>query len=130
VFIYDIFRHKLNLMEKNIRKYGHHTNSEKDADKIKKCVILLDRLVEDKYHDNAYKDYYKKWGEAHLEWIDIDNSDLTQAKITHPNVKNSKDRKQERKEFKICMEHEAYLREQDLDLLFETMRKHIQCWWD
>jgi len=130
VYIYDIFRHKLDLMEKNIRKYGNHVDAEKDSDKIKICVNLLDRLLKDKYHNNAYKDYYKKWGETQIEWGDENKSGSSLVKITHPNVKTDKDKKEERKHYKRCMDHEQYLKEQDLDLLFKTMRKHIQKWWD
>ena len=50
-FLYPILRKKLSLMEEGFRKHGHSVNSEKDADNIKKCVLLLDRLINDDYID-------------------------------------------------------------------------------
>jgi hypothetical protein len=50
-FLYPILRKKLELMEKNFRLHGCHLNNEKDAFKMKKCVLLLDRLINDAYID-------------------------------------------------------------------------------
>jgi hypothetical protein len=50
-FLYYILRFKLDDMEKNFRKHGHGTNSKKDADNMKKCKLLLDRLSNDAYID-------------------------------------------------------------------------------
>ncbi len=56
-FLYSILRFKLSLMEKGFRTYGISTRSEQDADNIKKCKLLLDRLTND-----AYIDYEGKRG--------------------------------------------------------------------
>ena len=32
--------------------------------------------------------------------------------------------------FKTAIDHEDYLKKQDIDLLFNLMKKHIQTWWD
>jgi len=120
VFIYEIFRHKLHLTEQYIRKYGHHTNNISDANRIRKCVLLLDRLINEDYHDNVFSSHYEKWGEL----------ELTDKGISYPNVKTEEDEKKEREERKIKYEKENKLREQDLDMLFSIMRKHIQSWWD
>ena len=50
-FLFSILRFKLSLMEKGFRKYGVSTRSEQDADNIKKCEVLLDRLINDAYID-------------------------------------------------------------------------------
>lgn len=130
-FIYAVLRHKLHLTEQLIRHHGHHLYHVKDADKIKVCVDLLDRLMKDEYHEMAFKDHEKKWGEMELNFKDAaDHPGMHEAVITHPNVKTDEDKKAERKDFKIASEHEAALRENDLDFLFKMMRKHIQSWWD
>ena len=130
-FIYMILKYKLHLMEKNIRNYGHHVRAEQDADKIKICVNLLDRLIKDEYHDNAFKSHYKKWGDAKMSFHDLkDEPGLCQLKIDYPNVKTEEDKKEQSKGFRICSVLEQNLKEQDLDLLFKLMRKHIQGWWD
>ena len=38
--------------------------------------------------------------------------------------------KLERKQFKTAAEMENHLRQQDIDMLFDLMKKHIQTWWD
>lgn len=130
-FIYTMLHKKLSLMEYSIRKHGHHTNADKDADKIKKCVLLLDRLMKDDYHEIAFKRHYEKWGEPQMNWKDTkEGSDLVQLCIIHEGVKTEEDKKQERKQFKTAAEMENHLRQQDIDMLFDQMKKHIQTWWD
>jgi len=130
-FIYKVFRYKLHLTEQLIRNNGHHLYHIKDADKIKICVNLLDRLMKDEYHEMTFKNHDKKWGESKFDWIEAkEYPNMTELKITYPNVKTDKDKENEKKDFQRCSKHEAALREQDLDLLFTNMRKHIQGWWD
>lgn len=129
-FIYEIFHKKLSLMEHHIRNYGYHVRAEQDADNIKTCVLLLKRLKDDEYHENAFKQHYEKWGEPKFEWRESDRPDLSELHISHDNVKTEEDKKRERKDFKIACEREDHLKQQDLDLLFNLMRKHIQTWWD
>jgi hypothetical protein len=88
-FLYTLLRFKLILMERGFRKWGHSVAAEKDAKKIKTCVLLLDRLIKDDY-------------------------------ITYNRGDNI------RKSF----EEEQKMVEQDLNLLFEMLRKNIRTWWD
>ena len=130
-FIYVVLRHKLHLMEKNIRLYGHHTKHIQDADNIKKCVLLLDRLINDDYHENVYKHHDKKWGDA--DFIFTDSTDYPQCSkldIKYPNAKTKEDEELQSKEHKLLMKKPQELLEQDLELLFKLMRKNIQTWWD
>jgi hypothetical protein len=130
-YIYGIFRKKLHLTEQFIRHNGIHVNNIDDADKMKICVDLLDRIMKDEYHKSAFKQHEKKWGKADLQWEDIDDEKgYSKLNIIHPNVKTDEDKESERKDFRRSSKHEADLREQDLDLLFKMMRKHIQSWWD
>jgi len=130
-FIYMMLRNKLKNQEQYIRKYGIHLYAERDADNMKVCILLLDRLIEDNYHVMAFKRHDEKWGEANMTWPDYDaKPGYSILKIDRPNVNTEKEKAQERKEFRTCSKHEGYLIQQDLDLLFKTMRKHIQAWWD
>ena len=130
IYIYTILHKKLSLTEKYLRYNGMHTRAEKDADDIKTCILLLKRLLEDNYHETAFKRHYEKWGSPDLRLIDCKDSTCKQIHIHYDNVITDNDKEKERKEFNSAYEHETYLREQDLDLLFKTMRKHIQGWWD
>ena len=131
IFIYQILRHKLHLTEQLIRNHGHHVNHIEDANKIKTCVLLLDRLIKDDYHDNVYKEHYKKWGHPEMVFTDsTDYPDCSVVNIKYPNVRSKEDREKENKSFKLNIEKEQKMKDQDLDLLFKLMRKHIQSWWD
>ena len=130
-FIYVTLRHKLHLTEQLIRNHGHHTKHIQDANTIKVCINLLDRLMKDEYHENAFKRHDEKWGEPEFRWEDCeDKPDLCELHIDRDKVESNEDKTKERKEFRIASNHEATLREQDLDMLFKLMRKNIQTWWD
>ncbi len=130
-YIYVIIRHKLHLTEQLTRNYGHHLYHIKDAEKIKKCVILLDRLIEDEYHENVYKHFDEKWGQSEFNFTDsTEYPDCQRLHITYPNVITKEDEKLQEKQNKLLMHKPEEMKKQDLDLLFKTMRKHIQTWWD
>jgi len=56
-YIYEIFKHKLHLTEQFIRHNGIHVNNVKDADEIMVCVNALNNLIEDNYHEEAFRKY-------------------------------------------------------------------------
>ena len=123
-FIFVILRYKLYLTEQFIRKYGCHVHNERDADEIKVCINLLDRIIKDEYHENVFKDHYKKWGEPKMEF------EGNVLNITHPKAITDKDKKQERKEFRRIMDKPEQMKKQDIDYLFKLMARNIQGWWD
>ena len=128
-YLYVILQHKLKRMEKLHINYGHAMSSEQIAAQIRRCLILLDRLIKDEYDENALKKYYKKWGKSKFDWISIDDEYST-LKITNKNVKTKKDKKQETKEFRRAINHERKMRKQDVDYLFKYIGKHVEGWWD
>jgi predicted O-linked N-acetylglucosamine transferase (SPINDLY family) len=118
-------------MEKHIREHGHHLYHLRDAKQIKIAILLLERIMKDEYHENVFKYHREKWGDPDFNWIDIpDQPDFVELKITRPKVLTKKDKEQERKEFRRLSEKEAKQKKQDIDFLFNHMRKHIQGWWD
>lgn len=129
-FLYEMLRFKLSIMERKIRKHGIHLNAHDDADQIKLCVSLLDRLIDDDYHENAFKNHDKKWGEGVINWAPVEGTDLLSMDCSRPNVNTPEEKKKEGKEWKVCMDHIEPMIKQDLETLFNTMRKHIRHWWD
>ena len=109
VFLLDILHKKLSLMEKFFREYGIHVGTEKDADNIKLAILLLDRIRKDDYIKSAFKLYEEKYGE-----------------ISFKSFSSEK----EKDCFTQCIDKETYLMNQDLDMLFSHLRKHIREWWD
>ena len=130
-FIYTVLRHKLHLTEQHIRHHDIHTHAQRDAEQIKLCVLLLDRLIADNYHEMAFKKVDEKWGDLELSSTPCeDRPGLHAVHITRPNIITEEDEKQERKEFKRAIDHERYLKDQDKRMLFQMMEKYIEGWWD
>jgi hypothetical protein len=131
IFIYKIFRHKLYLQQKHIRTHDNHLSAKSDADKIMICVHLLDRLINDEYHEMAMKHHDAKWGDGKMEFTEYaDDPNLHKLNIVYDNVHTEEDEAKEEKDFKRAMEHEKYLRDQDKNMLFDMMKKYIEGWWD
>jgi hypothetical protein len=136
-FIWAMLHRKLVIMEKHIRNHSHHLHRKRDADQIKIAVILLKRLLDNNYHDNVFRNHDKKWGESHFNWketnefySDTHKEKLYSLDITRDNANTEKEKKQERKEFRILSKKVAEVEQQDINYLFEYMAKHIQGWWD
>jgi Holliday junction resolvase-like predicted endonuclease len=100
-------------------------NSHLYTKKMKLCVMLLNRIIDDNYLFNVYKYHDEKWGDLDMIFND-DNS----IHIYRPKVITEEDKIQERKEDKILRKREDYLQKQDINFLFDTMKKHILTWWD
>jgi len=129
-FIWVILHKKLELMEKEIRNNGHHVNHIRDAEQIKLCVNLLKRLIDDDYHENVFKNHDKKWGQSHMKWEPTKDPELTSLHIIRDNANTDEEKEQETKEFRILGSKVEQLKQQDINYLFDYMKKHIQCWWD
>ena len=129
-FLYIILQFKLSNMERYLRKYGHSINSEKDADRIKTCTILLKRLLDDEYHDMVFKKHNEKWGELNFHWVETNDDKYSKLETERQNVVTEKDKKMERNEYNNLIQVENNLRQQDIEYLFETIKKYHQGWWD
>jgi len=130
IFLFEILRFKISNMERNFRKYGHHEGSEKDADNMSKCVEVLHRLIEEDYSEEAFGEHDKKWGEASFKLTDSDKKGFKQLLVERPNIKTKEDEEQERKEYRYCLKEEERLIKQDIDYLFDMLKKHVRGWWD
>jgi hypothetical protein len=129
-FIWIILHKKLELMEREIRINGHHTNNKRDANQIKLCVNLIKRLMDDNYHENVFIHHDIKWGETHMVWNKTDKPGESSLEIKRDNVKTKEDKLEERKQFRILSTNVEKQKQQDIEYLFNYMAKHIQCWWD
>ncbi|MBF0224674.1 MAG: hypothetical protein HQK76_04385 [Desulfobacterales bacterium] len=112
-------------MEDHFRNHGVCVDSERFADQIKVCILLLDRLIESNYYDISFKNHNKKWGDLELSFLDNNK-----CNIFRPKVITEEDKIKEEKESKICCEKESNLEKQDRDYLFKMLYKHLPTWWD
>ena len=86
---------------------GSFVGSEKEVKKIKKCELLIDRILEDDYISNPRHDEL------------LNASEKLTPQGWRPRY--------------IREKHNEWLteyRQQDLDMLFDIMRKNIKAWWN
>ena len=129
-FIFKILHKKLSHVENYTRKYGNHTLAERDADKIRVCRLLLDRILKDDYDEMTFKNHDKKWGELKISYGEPDRLGYKTIDITRENAKTLKEKEQESKESSRLYKHSDMLHRQDIKYLFKMMNKHILCWWN
>lgn len=128
-YIPILLRKKLIMMEHFFRNHGYHLHANKDADKMKKCILLIDRILKDEYHETAFKKHDEKWGE--VKFIRHKDADgLENVELRHKNIKTKEDKEKHHKEVTACMNREDILKKQDLYMLFDTLKKNIDSWWD
>jgi hypothetical protein len=127
-FLFRIMRHKLNLMYKDMNKYSHHLYVDDYLKTINKCILILDRLIDQEYSDNALYFHDKKWGEIKINTIPY-NDEYVKLDVYRPIARQKELEEQEIKEFQKWMKHSNYMEKQDIEFLFNTMKKHIRNWW-
>ena len=102
----DIKQHK----QRNII-LSQHNNLKKCAllddiiSQMEFCIKILNRIICDEYVKNAFFPFDKKY----------------------PNW--AKDKKYDKKLFRDCFSKAKKQKQQDIDLFFEYLSKHIQNWW-
>jgi hypothetical protein len=130
-FLYEIIQFKLKKMADYQKKHGMCVDSNKYAKQMEMCVNLLARITSNKYLNMTMKEHNKKWGERKTVFTPCkDHTNLLKLDFIVEKVRTEEEKTQERKELKKCHERANYLKNQDLDMLFQTMRKYIEGWWD
>jgi len=122
-FFLKIMKTKLEIMLNNWEDEDVYVGQEKDKEKMKICIYLLNRLISENYDDNAFYFHNKKWGKLRY------NESNFFPMLTRSKIRTKEDAEQERKEFQRLMFHEDYLINQDLDYLFKLLKRHLRKWW-
>lgn len=118
-FLYEILHFKLKNMEKFFSSdKTYSVVSPKNAKQIKIARILLGRLLECDYLENAMMFYNKKYGNQTIMNIDDDG------------VVKWVDNKKMIEEFRKCGSHSDFMEIQDNNYLFDLLKKHAHRWWD
>lgn len=121
IFLLEVIRFKLKSMEEFFNsKYAMSMNSNKRAEEIHKCILILNRIIDDDYIEIAFKHHNKKWGELNFK----------NNKFSCPNANTEEEIKQEHKERFRLYKHSDILLDQDIDYFFKLLRKHFRSWWD
>jgi hypothetical protein len=134
--IYRILEHKLRRMARMNKERGQTFHSDRKWKQMLMCAHLLKRIREENYREYEYNRWKEKWGESSCpvcgEWMckcfPVKGG---YAWVNVPeNVKTARDDKFESLELRAIFKLKEKDIEEDLDLLFNTMRKRIRGWWD
>lgn len=104
---YLVLKDNLTYLSNSIDKYGHHLHKDKDVKKIRVCIKLIDRLLEDDY----------------LKMDLIPESNLFNCDFI-PQYFLPKGK------FKGLNKIGENIKKQDRELLFKMLNKHLHSWWD
>jgi hypothetical protein len=117
-------------MEKNIREADIHVDAASDADKILICINCLDRLIKDEYQEIAFKEHEEKWGRLLWDSKKDEKRSVYHLNIYREKVLTPEEKEQEIEESKRCWEFAETMKHNDLETLFEIMKKESLGWWD
>lgn len=134
-FLIALIHLKLKRMENYHRKYGTSVNSDKIADTIKITKILADRLHNKDYTSNSLEFFERKYGENYskYEFTPIIRKNITfyrTVKVKTDSNMTDKEFERAKKEESNCFDHSEYMRKQDIEYLFNYMKKYLTKWWD
>lgn len=129
-WIFVLLRRKLQLMSKNFEKWNRYEGVEKDVKKMRFCIKIIDRLIEDDYFDPK-GELEKKWGKHNLfNYLNGEDKDLNDNLLLRERVKNREDEELYNKELMKHINIEEFKKKRDLRLLFKTLEFNIENWWD
>lgn len=122
------------IMEKKLRydadhymKYHVAVGGERRAKQMLTCAILCKRLASDDYKTpwdaGARESSWRMWNYM------VGNVKKVGSLIIHTSEGYVEDPKLSR-EFRWATEREDEMKQQDRDLLFKIMKKHLFYWWD
>lgn len=128
IFLLILIHKKLDNMQKFFTDDSWVRKDDKAIlQRIKTTKLLLQRIIDDNYLENALVDYEKKYkidyNFSQDEYILKSNTDNIKF-VTYMSKKDTRTEKQ-RKEYLKCSKHSVKMQKQDLDLVFKYLRKNI-----
>lgn len=108
-YLYFMMREKLRHDRGMYKKYSLNLHSQDQINSMKRCILVLDRIINDNYFDNALYFYEKE----HPDWYGDITRDIP-----------------DRKWFRRCSDKASKQRQQDIDYLWSLVGKYSKSWWD
>lgn len=124
-YLYSVMHKKLLLMEKfHNSNHTWSSTAKSTAKQIRLCRILCKRLMDNAYIINATMFPYDKL------YNDDDYFTFEPVPGTNYSRLVETETPEQKKMFKKACKHSEYMQKQDRELLFKTMSKYIDGWWD
>jgi len=123
-YLFDILRFKMRLMEDFWKSDDTNVmHPEKTELQIRIARILLDRICEHSYAANAIMLLEEKYGHYTFEFEPSEGNPKFYRIV-------DKRSKKEQEEYTRAYKRSEYCENQDIEYLFDHMKKHIRKWWD
>lgn len=114
-YMWIILRKKLSHMEEFFNsEYCYHVGSEKQAQEIRICKLLCDRIISEDYPTMWDNKWHRNW-DSFEEFMKIVNTPLSDI---------------QQDAFNRAIKHEEYLKKQDIEILGKMLKKYSRTWWD
>lgn len=122
--LFVIMRHQIKRMADRHEELNVYVGSANNVKKMRLVIALLNRIINDDYHEIAMMLHDKKWGEPVMD-VDDDG----RVDIYWPKAITDEQKAEQSRDFKFAMKRMGYLEKQDLEYLFMLLRKHVRKWW-
>ncbi len=126
-YLYRILRHKVKAMSDSIPDW-YRVDNEEVKESMDLCVKLLDDLINDAHEQKAFESHEAIFGKSKWEFSpDPEHPGFTTLDITYPEAEDQEVAKKALLGFGRIAEMTNQLNKQ---LLFETLSRYIDRWWD
>ena len=125
-FVFKIMEFKFENMEKFFNSDNAWSkDAKRDAKRIMVAKNLCKRIVRDSdYLKNAIVKHHKKYGyDSKLEFKPVEGKPGFMEMINNSS-------EEEKKSFSRACEHAECMKKQDIEFLFNYLKKHLRSWWD
>lgn len=129
-YFYELLEFKLKRMQKFFNSKYSYSGCKNTRPTIALCVNLLERINRGSF---AYDHNYAKWSEKweHGDFSFEKHTENASRIVWASNSKLSEDQlKKKYKELTEAFKLDEAHRQQDIDMLFDTMKKWSGHWWD
>lgn len=126
--LFDLLEFKFKRMDKFVKNNAMGICLKRN-ETISLCVNLLERINKDEVYDVNYKKHEKKWGKRETYFVPY----TEHTSIMKDRREDRMSAEQTKKMHKECLEaiaRDEKHKQQDIDLLFDTMKKYCLFWWD
>ena len=126
VYLYDVLEFKIRNMADYTQRSQLTQSWEENAEKMERCVELIDKIRNESFHDEEREKHAEKWGEFELDTSSI----FGMFNSKRPNVITEEDKALENKEFYEWMEEARRRSDAAKRELFDILNDEIEGWWD
>lgn len=128
---------KCSRMRKHIADHGHLANCDSVCWQLRYTELLIDRILKDEYADYDRAQLDKKYGDTIMITRRVDDegkeihAGCSELKITREAcLQDPKLMEKESEESHRIFQKAEKQKQNELDILFAHMRRHVQRWWD